>query len=87
MPNSILRLTDVMAQSGYPRSSLYLRISQGLWPKPISLGARSVGWPSSEIDILNSARIAGKNDNEIRALVNKLQKNRSVAFKEVSNAV
>ncbi|STY31511.1 prophage CP4-57 regulatory protein AlpA [Legionella wadsworthii] len=69
MTNTILRLPAVKISSGLPRSTLYLRISQGLWTKPISLGARTVGWPAHEVTALNAARIAGKTDEEIRALV------------------
>lgn len=47
---SILRLPDVLKRTGLARSTLYLRIAQGLFPKPISLGFRSVGWLESEID-------------------------------------
>lgn len=70
---TILRRKQVEAESGYSRSTIYLRISQGLWPRPISLGARAVGWPAGEVDALNAARIASKSDGDIRALVAKLQ--------------
>ena len=46
---AIFRRKQVQAESGYPRSTLYLRIAQGLWPKPVSLGARAVGWPAGEV--------------------------------------
>ena len=61
-PNStlaILRRKQVQAESGYSRSTIYLRIAQGLWPKPVSLGARAVGWPAGEVSAVNAARIAG----------------------------
>ena len=70
---TILRRKQVQAESGYSRSTIYLRIAQGLWPKPVSLGARAVGWPAGEVSALNAARIAGKSDGEIRALVKKLE--------------
>jgi len=70
---TILRLPAVKSESGLSRSTIYLRIVQGLWTKPISLGARAVGWPSSEVTAINAARIAGKTDDEIRALVAKLE--------------
>ena len=73
MPKTILRLPSVKSESGLSRSTLYLRISQGLWTKPISLGGRSVGWPASEISALNTARIAGKSDIQIRELVQLLE--------------
>lgn len=79
MVTSILRLPAVKSESGLSRSTIYLRIAQGLWPKPVNLGVRAVGWPSAEIAALNAARIAGKSDDEIRALVVKLEAARKVA--------
>lgn len=75
-PLTILRRTQVQAETGYSRSTIYLRITQGLWPKPVSLGARAVGWPAGEVAALNAARIAGKSDQEIRALVLQLERER-----------
>lgn len=80
MPKTILRLPSVKSESGLSRSTLYLRITQGLWTKPVSLGGRSVGWPASEVITLNAARIAGKTDNEIRALVQNLEADRKQAL-------
>ena len=79
MLQTIFRLPAVKSESGYSRSTIYLRISQGLWTKQVSLGARAVGWPSSEVAALNAARIAGKTDDEIRALVAKLEAARKAA--------
>ena len=79
MTHKILRLPAVKSESGLSRSTLYLRVSQGLWTKPVSLGARAVGWPSGEVAALNAARIAGKTDDEIRALVAKLEAARKSA--------
>ena len=73
MSQRILRLPAVKSESGLSRSTIYLRIAQGLWTKPVSLGARAVGWPASEIAALNAARIAGQSDEEIFALVAKLE--------------
>lgn len=76
---TILRRKQVQAESGLSRSTIYLRVSQGLWPKPVSLGARAVGWPAYEVAALNAARIAGKTEGDIRALVVKLQQARANA--------
>lgn len=46
----ILRLPDVKKRTGLSRSTIYLRISNDVFPKPISLGGRAVGWLDSEID-------------------------------------
>ena len=72
-PLTILRRPAVQADSGYSKSTLYLLITQGLWPKPVRLGPRSVGWPAGEVRAMNAARIAGKTDEEIRALVETLE--------------
>ncbi len=79
MYKTIQRLPVVKSESGLSRSTIYLRIAQGLWTKPISLGGRAVGWPASETIALNAARIAGKTDDEIRALVQKLEAGRKGA--------
>ena len=78
MPKPILRLPSVKSESGLSRSTLYLRITQGLWTKPISLGGRSVGWPASEVTALNTARIAGKTDEDVRVLVRLLEAGRKL---------
>lgn len=75
----ILRRKQVEAESGYSRSTIYLRISQGLWPRPIALGARAVGWPAGEVLAMNAARIAGKTDAAIRMLVSQLECARKTA--------
>ena len=77
--NTLLRLPAVKAQCGYSRSTIYLRMSQGLWPLAVSLGARAVAWPAGEVSAMNAARIAGKTDEEIRALVLKLEAARKAA--------
>ena len=79
MLEKILRLPAVKDGTGSSRSTLYLRIEQGLFTKAVSLGGRCVGWPASEVEKINAARIAGKPDAEIRALVCQLHAGRAVA--------
>ena len=50
MATAILRLPAVKARTGLARSTIYLRISEGSFPKPISLGNRAVGWIEAEIN-------------------------------------
>jgi len=76
MPYTILRIPAVKGQSGYSRSTIYLRVAQGLWTKPVSLGPRAVGWPANDIEALNAARISGKTDAQIRELVEALHTQR-----------
>ncbi|ALR10021.2 transcriptional regulator [Xylella fastidiosa] len=79
MPHTLLRLPAVKMETGYSRSTIYLRILQGLFTKPVSLGARAVGWPSADVAALNAARIAGQSNAEIRALVETLHRARKNA--------
>jgi prophage regulatory protein len=76
MTHTILRLQAILIITGLSRSTIYLRIAQGVFTKPVSLGGRAVGWPASEVAALNAARIAGKTDAEVRELVGKLEADR-----------
>ena len=73
MAERILRLPDVKRLSGLSRSTIYARVAQGLFPKPILLGPRMIGWREIEIAAVNAARIRGANNEEILSLVTKLE--------------
>ncbi|MBH1966598.1 MAG: AlpA family transcriptional regulator [Pseudomonadales bacterium] len=45
----IIRLKEVIESTGLARSTVYKFISDGVFPKPISLGDRCVGWLESEV--------------------------------------
>jgi len=49
MTHTILRLPAVKARTGLSRSTIYLRVAESTFPKPVSLGGRAVGWVESEI--------------------------------------
>lgn len=57
MHETILRLPSVKTRTGLSRSSIYLKIFQGEFPKQIKLGKRSAGWLESEIDEWITKRI------------------------------
>jgi prophage regulatory protein len=58
MADSILRLPAVKIRTGLSRSTIYLRVSEGTFPKPVSLGGRAVGWVEAEIQSWLAERIA-----------------------------
>jgi prophage regulatory protein len=58
MRHAILRLPDVLQTTGLSRSTVYLRVSEGTFPKPISLGGRAVGWLEHEVQEWIDRRIA-----------------------------
>ncbi|MCL2307082.1 MAG: AlpA family phage regulatory protein [Proteobacteria bacterium] len=76
---TLWRLPIVKAETGFSRSTLYQRIKKGLFVPPVSLGGRSVAFPANEVSAINAARIAGKSDDEIRDLVEKLVAARALA--------
>ena len=49
MTHTILRLPAVKATTGLSRSTIYLRVAEGTFPKPVGLGSRAVGWLEAEI--------------------------------------
>ena len=62
MQAKVLRRKDVEAIVGLSRSTIYHLISEGLFPAPIKLGKRAVGWKVSDVEIwLSNREIAGSN--------------------------
>jgi prophage regulatory protein len=68
-----LRLPTVLNAGGKRRSSHYADVQRGLFIRQVRLGDNSVGWPRHEVEAINAARLAGKSDDEIRALVQRLE--------------
>jgi len=52
-----LRRREVESRTGLSRSTIYLAMSRGNFPKPVKLGERAVGWLESDIDAWISSRI------------------------------
>ena len=48
--SKILKLPAVMEKTALSRSSIYAFIKNQTFPQPIQLGARAVGWHSTEIE-------------------------------------
>jgi prophage regulatory protein len=46
--HTILRLPERKRSTGLSRSTIYLRIAQGTFPKPVSLGGRAMDWLEDE---------------------------------------
>lgn len=63
MEQKILRLSQVKEITGLSRSTIYLRMSEGSFPKKIDLGARAIGWVSSEINHWIEEKISVRNQS------------------------
>jgi prophage regulatory protein len=79
-----LELPTVKAESGISRTKIYDDIKAGLFVHPAKLGPRAAGFPADEVRAINTARIAGKSDTEIRALVLRLEAARNAVAVWVS---
>lgn len=49
-PMRILKVSEVSAIIGSPKSTLYMWMKKGTFPKPMKLGARRVGFLASDIE-------------------------------------
>ena len=74
---AIFRMAAVKAETGHrSHASIYTAIKTGLFTKPVPIGERSVGWPDYEVKAINSARIAGQTEAQIKELVKRLHAKR-----------
>lgn len=77
--NRICRKADVLNLLRISKSAFYNRISDGLFPPPISLGGRAKGWVEQEVQATLNAMVSGKSKEELRALVSQIVSERSNA--------
>lgn len=61
----IIRLSEVLANTGLARSSVYRYVAEGSFPKPVSLGDRAVGWVESEVQDWVLARIEERDKGQV----------------------
>ena len=57
-PTRFLRLPEVLERTGLSRSTIYVRLAEGCFPRPVALGGRAVGWIEAEVDEWVRQRIA-----------------------------
>jgi prophage regulatory protein len=75
---ALWRIDACKAESGdRSNTSIYKRIRDGLWTRPVAIGQRAKAWPDYEVKAIVRARIAGQTDDEVRELVNRLHEKRT----------
>jgi prophage regulatory protein len=67
-----LRIPTVIALRGCSKSHTFNDIENGLFPKPVKIGAKLSIWPVYEVDVTNAAWVAGWDKGRIRRLVTEL---------------
>lgn len=74
---TLWRGNRVETEVGISRSTISRRIRAGLFPRPISLGARAVAWPAQEVVAVSTALIRGDSEEAIRKLVSEIESGRA----------
>ena len=64
---AILRRKQVEIRTGLARSTIYQYIKDGVFPKPVQLGPRAVGWIESEVSAWITERIKAVKDGDQRS--------------------
>ncbi|CAM4357413.1 helix-turn-helix transcriptional regulator [Vibrio agarivorans] len=59
----LMRVKEIIRITGLSRSSLYKCISEGQFPKAVSLSERSVAWVEEEVQDWITAKIQQRNLN------------------------
>ena len=67
IPISFLRLPAVRLRTGLPRATLYSLMQRGEFPRPISLGGRSVAWVNTDIERWMLSRVSASRRSAPRA--------------------
>jgi prophage regulatory protein len=66
----VLRRREVEAKVGHGPSWIYAEVAAGRFPRPIEIGARSVGWIEDEVDAWIASRprrhSANKAEEEVK---------------------
>lgn len=65
MQYRFLRLSEVKARTGLPKSTIYRRMSESTFPKQILIGARTVVWNENDITEWQEKQMTA-NNNESR---------------------
>ena len=56
MTDPLIRLPEVIAETGRSRSSIYEDSAAGEFPRPLKIGKRAVAWRTSDIEKWKATR-------------------------------
>ncbi|MGI2224976.1 helix-turn-helix transcriptional regulator [Shewanella frigidimarina] len=73
----ILRRPEVTLMTGLSKSSLQIRINQGTFPPPISLGARAVGFVEHEVEATLRELLKAPDENHLTKFIKDLVSTRT----------
>ena len=61
----VLKVPQVLEQTGLGRSSLFQAVQEGRFPKQVKIGPRSVGWVEDEVQEWIKERVAERDREAI----------------------
>ena len=64
---------EVLRRLGTGRSTLYTKVQQGAFPKPIKLGKRKVAWPQHEVDQMMIFYLRSPSERQVQDFVRELE--------------
>lgn len=71
-----ISIDEVLEKTTFGRSSLYTKISKGLFPKPVKMGSRKIAWPLYEVDQMIAFYLSTTDEEEKKSFVVNLEKTR-----------
>jgi prophage regulatory protein len=57
-----IRRPAVENRTGLSRSTIYLLMQNGKFPKPVRIGGRAVAWPEADVEAWLNARLAEREE-------------------------
>lgn len=72
MQYRFLRLSEVKARTGLPKSTIYRRMSESTFPRQILIGTRTVVWNENDITEWQEKQMTA-NNNELRGKYEKAE--------------
>ena len=72
-----ISIDEVLEKTTFGRSSLYAKVSKGLFPKPVKVGSRKIAWPQYEIDQMMNFYLSTTNEEDTKSFVTKIEKIRT----------
>ena len=57
-----IRRPAVENRTGLSRSTIYLLMQNGQFPKPVRIGGRAVAWPEADVEAWLNARLAERDE-------------------------
>lgn len=72
-----ISIDEVLEKTTFGRSSLYAKVSKGLFPKPVKVGSRKIAWPQYEVDQMMDFYLSTTSEEDTKSFVTKIEKIRT----------